>query len=120
VEVWSVPVFKAHYTASAVPDRRDAVFVRLWLYSAAPWRKEEKERVGTKEVVREYNYYLYGRPDDQGNLVVESGVWAQGRLVDSRRDHPDYVFTVPNPEGVARASYNPEIDPGVVDRIVTK
>jgi hypothetical protein len=118
VEVWSEPVYKANYKISAVGGRDDAVFVRLWLYSAAPLRKEEKDRTGTKDMVREYNYYLYGKPDGRGSLVVSSGEWAKGELVDSRRDHPDYVFTIRDPAAVKRHSRNPEIDASIVDQIV--
>lgn len=118
VEVWNEPVYKANYTISAVPGRDDAVFVKLWLYSAASLRKEDKNKVGTKDVAREYNYYLYGKRDEQGNLVVDSGEWAKGDLVDSRRDHPDYVFVIPEPASVKRASNNPEIDVSIVDQIL--
>lgn len=118
VEVWNEPVYKANYRISSVEGRSDAVFVRLWLYSAAPLRKEEKDRTGTKDVVREYNYFLYGKPDGQGNLVVESGEWAKGELVDSRRDHPDYVFVISDPAAAKRHSRNPEIDASIVDQII--
>ena len=120
VEVWNEPVYKANYRIQAVPGRDDAVFVRLFLYSAAPLRKEDKERVGTKEISREYNYYLYGKRNANGDLVVDSGVWAKGDLVDSRRDHPDYVFTIPDPAAVLRKSFNPEVDPKVIDKIVPR
>jgi hypothetical protein len=118
VEVWNEPVYKANYVMQAVPGRDDAVFVRLFLYSAAPLRKDEKERAGTKEISREYNYFLYGKRDANGNLVVDSGIWSKGDLVDSRRDHPDYVFTIPDTAAVIRKSFNPEVDPAIVDQIV--
>ncbi|RZA04354.1 MAG: hypothetical protein EOP11_15310, partial [Proteobacteria bacterium] len=118
VEVWNEPVYKANYVMRAVPGRDDAIAVKLFLYSAAPLRKDEKERVGTKEISREYNYTLYGKRDADGNLTVDSGTWEKGELVDSRRDHPDYVFSIPNPASIARKSFNPEIDPATVDQIV--
>jgi hypothetical protein len=118
VEVWSEPVFKGNYTMRLVPGRTDKVFVRLWLYSAAPLRSEDRDVPGTREVVREYNYYLYGKPDGAGNLVVTSGVWVKGDLVDSRRDHPDYVFTIPDPSLVKRESYNKEVEAEIVDQIL--
>jgi hypothetical protein len=49
---------------------------------------------------------------------VESGEWAKGRLVDSRRDHPDFLFVIPDPAAVKRHSYNPEIDASIVDQII--
>jgi hypothetical protein len=118
VEVWNEPVYKANYKISAVNGREDAVFVRLWLYSASPLRQAEKDRTGTKDVVREYNYFLYGKPDGQGNLVVDGGEWAKGDLVDSRRDHPDFVFVISDPAAVKRHSHNPEIDASIVDQII--
>jgi hypothetical protein len=118
VEVWNEPVFKGNYKITALPGRSDAVNVRLWLYSAAPLRREEKDRVGTKEVTREYNYILYGKLDGQGNLVVDSGAWQKGDLVDSRRDHPDYVFTIPNLAAIVPASYNNQFDPAIVKQIL--
>jgi hypothetical protein len=118
VEVWSEPVYKANYKVTAVPGRADAVFVRLWLYSATSLTdKAQKDRPGTRELAREYDYYLYGKPDGAGNLVVDSGEWAKGDLVDSRRDHPDFVYAVTGP--VKRESQNPEIDPAIVDKILT-
>lgn len=119
VEVWSEPVYKANYRVSAVPGRPDAVFVRLWLYSATTYpSKEQRDKIGLRELVREYDYYLFGKPDGAGNLVVESGVWAKGELVDSRRDHPDFVYFVKDPASLARLSRNPEIDPAIVDQIL--
>ncbi len=71
VEVWSEPVYKANYRISAVPGRTDAVFVRLWLYSATSIpQKELKDQTGIREQVREYDYFLYGKQDGSGNLVV--------------------------------------------------
>lgn len=119
LEVWSEPVYKANYKITAVPGRTDAVFVRLWLYSATSFaKKEQKDQTGIRELVREYDYYLYGHQDGNGNLVVSSGVWAKGDLVDSRRDHPDFVYALADPAQVKRNSQNPEIDPAVVDKIL--
>jgi hypothetical protein len=50
--------------------------------------------------------------------VVDSGEWAKGALVDSRRDHPDYVFVISDPAAVKRHSRNPEIDASIVDQII--
>jgi hypothetical protein len=115
-EIWSEPVFKANYRVEAVNGRDDAVYVRMWLYSAAPFRQEEKDKVGRREVVREYNYFLYGTRTANGTLKVTSGAWAKGELVDSRVDHPDY-FIVPT-QNLRRLSANREIDPQIVDQII--
>jgi hypothetical protein len=119
VEVWSEPVYKANYKITAVPGRSDAVFVRLWLYSATSFaQKEQKDKTGIRELAREYDYFLYGKQDGAGNLVVSSGVWAKGDLVDSRRDHPDFVYAVADRAAVKRNSQNPEIEATIVDQIL--
>ncbi len=119
VEVWSEPVYKANYRITAVPGRTDAVFVRLWLYSATSLTsKTERDKTGIRELAREYNYFLYGKQDGSGNLIVSSGVWVKGDLVDSRRDHPDFVYVLANPATLKRSSQNPEIDPAIVDLIL--
>lgn len=118
-EVWSEPVYKANYRIAAVPGEPDAVFVQLWLYFAGPLAaRERKDEPGLRELVREYDYYLYGKRDGAGNLVVDSGAWAKGDLVDSRRDHPDFVYAAARPGSVRRAGRNPEIDQAIVDRIL--
>ncbi|MGZ3685793.1 MAG: hypothetical protein ACXVCI_18180, partial [Bdellovibrionota bacterium] len=119
VEVWSEPVYQANYRITAIPGRNDAVFVKLWFYSGTSYTdKTQKDQVGLKSVTREYNYILYGNPDDTGNLTVTWGEWVKGDLVDSRRDHPDFVYAVNGP--IQRNSQNPEIDPKIVDQILGK
>jgi len=119
VEVWSEPVFKANYKISAVPGRTDAGAGRLWLYSATTFvDRGLKDQVGLREIVREYDYRLFGVQDGLGNLMVQSGTWEKGDLVDSRRDHPDFVYSVIDPATVRRMSQNPEIDADIVDKIL--
>jgi hypothetical protein len=119
VEVWSEPVYKATSKLSAIPGRTDAVAAKLWLYSAGSYTdRNDKNKTGIKEVVREYDYLLYGKPDGAGNFVVDGGEWVKGDLVDSRRDHPDFIYHVADPTTFQRSSQNPEIDPKIVDRIV--
>ena len=73
----------------------------------------------TKPAVGEtYDFTLHGRQDGAGNLVVDSGEWVKGDLVDSRRDHPDFVYHVADPASIQRNSQNPEIDPAIVDKIL--
>ncbi|HEY8278115.1 MAG TPA: hypothetical protein VIH99_00740 [Bdellovibrionota bacterium] len=118
VEVWNEPVFKANYKITAVPGHDDAVFVRLWLFSAAPHlKKDQKDQPGMRELAREYDYFLYGKREGS-RLKVEYGVWAKGDLVDSRRDHPDFVYSAPEPSAVKRLSRNTEIDSKIVDKIL--
>jgi hypothetical protein len=119
VEVWNVPVFKANYSIASVPDEKDSVFVRMWLFSAEPVRTDEKSFVGTKEAVREYNYILKGARNPTGDLVIESGYWVKGPDgSDSRKNHPDY-FLFPKTENIQRRSWNPEIDVEIVDQLVS-
>jgi hypothetical protein len=119
LEVWNTPVFKANYLMDRIPSNPNAVFVRTWLYTAEPTQSQDREFVGTKETVREYNYVLVGTRMSDGSLLINSGYWVKGPDgVDSRRDHPDYLIYIPNPEAVIRKSWNPEIDINLVDRIL--
>lgn len=122
VEVWSAPVFKANYVMSALPNDPDAVFVRTWIYIADSIKnKMEKSFIGTKEVIREYNYVLKGHRNTEGNLVVNVGYWVKGSSgVDSRKDHPDFIMVPPPPESLVRKSWNPEIDKETVDKILSQ
>ena len=120
VEIWNVPVYKANYKMEAVPGRDDAVQVRMWLYAAAPLRKEQIQEVGLKETLREYHYVLLGRPLGAGRLEVVSGVWIKGpNGTDSRKSHPDYFMTIPDKERVTRQSFNAAIEARVVDKITS-
>jgi hypothetical protein len=93
--------------------------VRLWLYSAGSFlARQDKDRTGIREIVRQYEYYLYGKQDGNGNLVVNSGAWVKGDLVDSRRDHSDFIYMLSDPARLKHASRNPEIDGDFVDKII--
>ena len=121
VEVWNVPVFKANYIIDLIPGQPDSLFVRTWLYSAESVQNNEKEFVGTKEAVREYNYVLVGTRNSQGDLQINSGYWVKGPDgVDSRKDHPDYITRIPYPLTLKRKSWNPEIDILLVDEILSQ
>ncbi len=118
-EVWSVPVFKANYTLEAVANDPNAVFVRTWLFSAAPTQSQDRDLVGTTEVIREYAYVLRGTRDANGNLVINSGYWTQSPSgVDSRRNHPDFFVRIPSGRPLPRRSWNPGIDNATVDEIL--
>ena len=73
-----------------------------------------------KELRQGDTIYLYGKIDSTGDLVVNAGEWAAGQIVDSRRDHPDYVFTLANTGSLTRKSSNPEMELKIVDKIVGK
>jgi hypothetical protein len=119
VEVWNEPVYKANYILKAVPGQPDTLDGKLWLFSAASFTdKQQKDHTGMREIAREYVFQLYGADDGHGNFVVDSGEWIKGDLVDSRADHPDFVYNVAEPSALKRASQNPEIDPLIVDKIL--
>ena len=120
-QVWNVPVYKVNYLMENVPGQPDSVFVTTWIYYASSTRANEKDFIGTKEVVREYQYMLEGKRDAAGNLVVNSGHWMKNsNSGDSRKDHPDYVIQLPDSSQLTRKSVNPEIDPKLVDEILAK
>ena len=118
LEIWSVPVFRANYRLEEVAGNKNAVRVRMWIYSAAPLNPNEKYNVGTKELMREYQYVLIGTRSGD-DLEVTSGVWIRGENgVDSRKDHPDYVIAMPRFDRTKRSSFNSFIDVDVVDDIL--
>ena len=121
VEVWNVPVFKANYKMDLVPNEPNSLFVRMWLYSAESVLSTEKNFVGTKQSVREYDYVLQGVRDNKGNLVITSGYWVKGPDgIDSRNDHPDYMIQISDPSKLVQKSWNPEIDVELVNAILEK
>ncbi|PIS10365.1 MAG: hypothetical protein COT73_09760 [Bdellovibrio sp. CG10_big_fil_rev_8_21_14_0_10_47_8] len=121
VEVWNVPVYKANFNISSIPDEPNSLFVQTWLYSAESVQANDKNFVGTREAVREYNYVLQGVRDSNGNLVINGGYWVKGPTgIDSRKDHPDYLIAVPDPNKLVRQSWNPQIDIQLVDEILSK
>ena len=121
IEVWNVPVFKANYSMEAVPDDPDAVFVRMWLFSAESTNSNDKNYVGTRTAIREYNYVLKGTRDQSDNLIVHTGYWVKGPDgIDSRKKHPDYLIEVKDPSAIKRKSWNPEVEPAIVDEILSQ
>lgn len=133
--IWSEPVPKANYVVTAVKGRSDVVLVTMYLFPTRPLTRENKEVVGVNQTVRTYQYLLFGENDRRGNLIVDSGVWLSKEwlarspefkddvelrnqiMVDSRKDHPDYVFLVKNGATAGRQPLNPEVDPKIVDDI---
>ena len=121
IQIWNVPVYKANYTVNAVPNEPDSLFIRMWLYSAENVRAENRNSIGTKELVREYNYILTGKRNSSGDLIVDSGYWVIGPSgINSRDDHPDYLFRIAKHGGPARKSWNSAIDIDLVDEILSK
>lgn len=121
VEVWNIPVFRANYTMDLIPDKPDSVMVTMYVYSAEATLVTEKNFVGTKQAVREYNYVLHGKRDDVGNLVVTSGYWVKGPSgADSRNDHPDFTFALTDKTKLQQKSWNPELDINLVNEILAQ
>lgn len=119
-QVWNVPVYKANFLMENVPNEPNSISVKLWLYYASSTRAHEKNFVGTKEVVRQYQYVLTGTRNVSGDLVIDGGHWIKGDGGDSRKDHPDYVIQLPNSGVLPRKSLNPELDLKLIDEILAK
>ena len=116
VEVWNVPVYAANYLVSMID--KNSLMVRMFLYTADSAQTGERDFVGTKELLREYNYVLTGTTDAQQRFTVTGGYWTVGPTgVNSRHDHPDYVIAVDR-SLVKRAASNPGISIPIVDEIL--
>lgn len=115
-EVWTVPVFKANYRIEALEGVANAVKVKLWVFTAGPAESNEKNYVGTKQVIREYTYNLYGDLDRSGRiLTVTRGQWTGDSVI----GHPDYLFA-PKSHSVPRKSYNQNLSPSVIDDLLSR
>lgn len=120
-EMWNAPVFKANYVMTEVSNEPNSVFVRTWVYMADSIKSGDKSFVGTKEVIREYNYVLKGFRNDKGELIINLGYWTTGPTgQNSRHDHPDFIIVPPEPSKIVRKSWNPEINTEIVDKILSK
>lgn len=120
-EIWNYPVYKANFTMTQIPDEPNSLYVRTWLYFADSLKSFDKNYVGTKEIVREYNYVLQGERNGNGDLVVTLGYWVKGPTgINSRSDHPDFLMIPPERNQLVRKSWNPEIDIKLVDEILSK
>lgn len=120
-EMWNAPVFKANYVMSEIPNDPNAILVRTWVYLADSIKTDDKSFVGTKEVIREYNYVLKGYRNAQDELVINLGYWVTGPSgTNSRHDHPDFLIVPPELNQIVRKSWNPEIDTEIVDKIISK
>ena len=120
-EVWNIPVFRANYKMDLVANDPNAIFVTTWIYSAESVLVTEKNFVGTKQAVREYNYVLTGVRNADGDLVINSGYWVKGpNGIDSRSNHPDYAIQIADPTKIIQKSWNPELDINLVNEILAK
>lgn len=109
-EVWNEPAWKVITQVERVEGKPRIARVRTYLFLASP-HVEDRHFVGTQDDSREYTYDLEG--EWKGHLFgVISGQWTDR----SQWDHPDYAIVLP--ERVQRGSFNPQIDPDIVDRIL--
>lgn len=109
-EVWNEPAWKAITRIERDANKEDVVHVHTWLFLASP-HVEDRNFVGTIEDSREYTYDLIGHWDGD-DFQVKKGRWTDR----SQWDHPDYAIVIP--ERVQRGSFNPQIYPDAVDRIL--
>lgn len=108
-EVWNEPAWKVMTRVSRVEGSPDIARVQTWLFLASP-HVEDRDFVGTHEDSREYTYDLEGVWEGE-KFRVKSGQWTER----SQWDHPDYVIKLP--DTIKRGSFNPHIDPELVDKI---
>lgn len=121
VEIWNYPAYKANYLVSEIPGEPNAVLVRTWIYFADSLKSNDKSFIGTKEIIREYDYVLQGDRNANGDLVVTIGYWVKGPTgVNSRHDHPDFILIPPGRGEMTRKSWNPHIDIETVDEILSR
>lgn len=108
--VWTVPVFNIKFIISR--DSEGSAMVKSWITLASPF-VNNPEFIGTKRIVKYYEYRLYGNWLN-GELKVTSSEW----INDSRFDHPDYLIGYPSE--AKRASLNTQLNNDLIDEIVGK
>ncbi len=111
-EVWNEPVWKVITRVSRVDDHANLARVQTWLFLASP-HVDDRDYVGTLEDSREYTYDLEGSWEGS-KFKVHSGKWTER----SQWDHPDYAIILP--ERMQRGSFNKEVDPLLVDKILKR
>ncbi len=111
-EVWNEPAWKVTTRIERVENEPTLARVHTWLFLASP-HVDDRDFVGTLDDSREYTYDLEGVWDGD-RFQVKSGRWTDR----SQWDHPDYAIILP--ERIQRGSFNPQIDPAIVDLIVDR
>ncbi len=109
-EVWNEPAWKVTTRVEHVEGKANIARVHTWLFLASP-HVDDRDFVGTLDDSREYTYDLEGKWDGE-QFLVQSGHWTDR----SQWDHPDYAIVLP--DKIQRGSFNPQIDPAIVDRIL--
>lgn len=108
--VWTVPVYITKFIIKK--DSDTSAMVQAWVTMASPF-VDSPEYIGTKRIVKSYEYRLNGSWS-HGELTVTSSEW----LNDSRYDHPDYLIGYP--KDAKRSSLNTQLDANIVDEILGK
>jgi hypothetical protein len=108
-EVWNEPAWKVTIRVERVEGQANIARVQTWLFLASP-HVDDRDFVGILDDSREYTYDLKGEWEGD-RFHVKSGQWTNR----SQWDHPDYAIVLP--ERIERGSFNPQIDPAVVDLI---
>lgn len=106
--VWTVPVYRVNFTIKKVDA--NSADVDAWLTFASP-HVEDLNYVGTKRVVKNYQYTLTGKWENDV-FKVDGGEWTG----DSKTDHPDYLISYPS--SIERGSRNIKIKSEIVDSIL--
>ncbi len=106
--VWTVPVYKVKFLIEKLNNT--SAKVRAYITFASP-HVNDHNYVGTKRVVKTYDYILTGQWAN-GTLNVTDGEWIEA----SKNDHPDYLIAFPS--SIERGSLNKEINYEIVDSIL--
>lgn len=121
IEIWNIPVWRVWMRVTHDPEHDHVMHVMTVLWASDPdyWGRD-LDRLGTREVNFIYNYDLIGNLNkNQRTFDVLFGVWTKTEWVDSVRDHPDFVTPIPD-HPVRRSSRNKNIDPKMVDEILSR
>ena len=116
VEVWNTPIFQAHVKVLPKKGEPNVLQVITLIKGTQPLDLTSKwDALSRKVITFEYTYDLYGYPQPDGTFEVVYGLWTG----DSRRNHPDFVWTLPEAKN-ERKSGNKELDVGIVDEILIR
>lgn len=114
-QVWNVPVYRAKVIVEKDPDNSSVVHVNTFLTVATPY-VNDPNYVGTTTLTFSYKYDLYGSWEAPDRFVVDYGIWVKRGMIDSRRNHPDFI--VVKPDSIKRRTKNEFIDIALVDEIL--
>lgn len=122
VQVWNQPVIEAIGNVSRKPGDDNAVLVSVrisWAKSRLNQKQLQQEQfkgIGFVEQAKTFTYELSGYWLGS-RFYFDAGVWTEKSVI----AHPDFVTELPSKEFVQknRGSANPELNTGIVDRILS-